>query len=79
MTTGPLSPPLASERALLRLSLPLGLIGPWHFWQRAFKSGKISCSRLGPAWGSAPSDDRCEHSQDSRAENRAVYPRRLFA
>ena len=30
-TTGPLSPPLASERALLRLSFPLGLTGPWHF------------------------------------------------
>ena len=47
-TTGPLSPPRASDRGLLRLSFPLGLIGPWHFTQRTFNSGRTS-SGSGPA------------------------------
>src|SRR5262249_45910054 len=48
-TTGPLDPPRAIDRGLLRLSFPLGLIGPWHFRQRAFNKGCTSRSRLGRA------------------------------
>ena len=46
-TTGPLDPPRASDRGLLRLSFPLALSGLWHFKHRAFKSGRMSRSRLG--------------------------------
>ena len=41
-TTGPLSPPRASDRGLERFSFPLGLIGPWHLMQRALRSGWTS-------------------------------------
>ena len=46
-TTGPLDPPRASDRGLLRLSFPLGLSGLWHFRHRAFKSGSTSRSKAG--------------------------------
>src|SRR5206468_2884584 len=46
-TAGPLSPPRTSDRALDRLSFPLGLSGAWHLMQRAFRSGCTSASREG--------------------------------
>ena len=46
-TTGPLDPPRASDRELLRFSFPLALSGLWHFRHRAFKSGSTSRVSIG--------------------------------
>ncbi len=62
-TTGPLEPPRAIDRGLLRLSFPLGLIGPWHFTHRAFSRGRMSRSRLGACVGLTAA---CRHSRQEQ-------------